>query len=122
MKFQATELEGVIIIEPQVFSDARGFFLESYHREKYAAGGIMATFVQDNHSRSVGGTLRGLHLQRTRLQGKLIRVVSGRIYDLAIDLRRGSPSFSSGMTCSASMPPPGIWSSATSAVAKVPGD
>lgn len=93
MKFQETELEGVIIIEPQVFSDARGFFLESYHREKYAAGGITATFVQDNHSRSVGGTLRGLHLQRTRLQGKLIRVISGRIYDLAIDLRRGSPSF-----------------------------
>ena len=73
--------------------DARGFFLETYHREKYAAGGITGTFVQDNHSRSGRGTLRGLHAQVKRPQGKLIRVVEGEIYDLALDIRRGSPTF-----------------------------
>lgn len=73
--------------------DARGFFLETYHRQKYAAGGITGTFVQDNHSRSGRGTLRGLHAQVKRPQGKLIRVVEGEIYDLALDIRRGSPTF-----------------------------
>jgi dTDP-4-dehydrorhamnose 3,5-epimerase len=93
LKFLPTDLPGVILIEPQVFGDERGFFLETYHREKYAAGGIDAHFVQDNHSRSVRGTLRGLHLQRTRQQGKLIRAIEGQIFDVAVDVRRGSPTF-----------------------------
>ena len=73
--------------------DARGFFLETYHRAKYAAGGIAAAFVQDNHSRSGRGTLRGLHAQVKRPQGKLIRVVEGEIFDVAVDIRPGSPTF-----------------------------
>ena len=93
MKFIPTELPDVIAVEPDVHRDARGFFLETYHREKYAAGGITATFVQDNHSRSVRGTLRGLHAQLVRAQGKLIRVVEGEIHDVAVDIRRGSPTF-----------------------------
>jgi dTDP-4-dehydrorhamnose 3,5-epimerase len=76
-----------------VHRDARGFFLETYHREKYAAGGIGAAFVQDNHSRSARGTLRGLHAQLKRPQGKLIRAVEGEIYDVALDIRRRSPTF-----------------------------
>jgi dTDP-4-dehydrorhamnose 3,5-epimerase len=93
MKFIPTDLPGVIVIEPQVFRDERGFFLETYQREKYVAGGINATFVQDNHSRSVRHTLRGLHAQRGRPQGKLIRVIEGEIFDVAVDVRRGSPAF-----------------------------
>ena len=93
MKFTHTELPGVIRVEPDVHGDARGFFLETYHAEKYAAGGISATFVQDNHSRSKQGILRGLHLQPTFPQGKLVRVVEGEIYDVAVDVRRGSPHF-----------------------------
>src|SRR5215510_15120709 len=88
-----TDLPGVLIIEPQVFCDSRGFFLETYHVERYSAYGIPGPFVQDNHSRSVGGTVRGLHLQRRRMQGKLIRVIEGEIYDVAVDVRRGSPTF-----------------------------
>ena len=84
LKFTPTELPDVVVVEPDVHRDARGFFLETYHREKYAAGGITAAFVQDNHSRSGRGTLRGLHAQVRRPQGKLIRVVEGR------DLRRGA--------------------------------
>lgn len=93
MKFIQTALPGVSLIEPQVFRDARGFFLESYQREKYADGGIAATFVQDNHSRSAQHTLRGLHAQLRRPQGKLIRVIEGEIFDVAVDVRRGSPTF-----------------------------
>jgi dTDP-4-dehydrorhamnose 3,5-epimerase len=93
MKFLPTPLLGVILIEPHVFRDERGFFLETYHRDRYVAGGITAVFLQDNHSRSVGGTLRGLHAQIARPQGKLIRVIEGEIYDLALDIRRGSPTF-----------------------------
>ena len=93
MKFTPTALPDVIVVEPDVHRDARGFFLETYHREKYAAGGITATFVQDNHSRSVRGTLRGLHAQLVKAQGKLIRVVEGEIHDVAVDIRRGSPTF-----------------------------
>ena len=93
MKFLPTELPGVILIEPQVWRDERGFFLETYQREKYVAGGIDAVFVQDNHSRSVRGTLRGLHAQLRRPQGKLIRVIEGEIFDVAVDVRRGSPTF-----------------------------
>jgi dTDP-4-dehydrorhamnose 3,5-epimerase len=81
------------VVEPDVHRDARGFFLETYHQQKYAAGGITAAFVQDNHSRSVRGTLRGLHAQLRRPQGKLIRVVEGEIYDVALDIRRRSPTF-----------------------------
>ncbi len=103
MKFVATDLPGVIAIEPRVFRDDRGFFLESYHEEKFTAGGIDVRFVQDNHSRSVLGTLRGLHLQRTRTQGKLIRVIRGEIFDVAVDVRVGAPNFGRwvGLTLSA---------------------
>jgi dTDP-4-dehydrorhamnose 3,5-epimerase len=93
VKFIPTELPGVIIVEPQVYRDERGFFLETYQREKYCAGGINAVFVQDNHSRSVRGTLRGLHAQLRRPQGKLIRVIEGEVFDVAVDIRRGSPHF-----------------------------
>ena len=82
-----------MLVEPLVHRDARGFFLETYHRDKYAAGGIDAAFVQDNHSRSGRGTLRGLHAQVRRPQGKLIRCVEGEIFDVAVDIRRGSPSY-----------------------------
>ena len=81
------------MVEPDVHGDDRGFFLETYHRDKYTDGGIDDTFVQDNHSRSVARTLRGLHAQRTRPQGKLVRAVRGRILDVAVDIRVGSPTF-----------------------------
>ena len=102
MKFTPTELPDVVVVDPDVHRDARGFFLETYHRQKYAAGGITAAFVQDNHSRSGRGTLRGLHAQVKRPQGKLIRVVEGEIYDVALDIRRGSATFGRavGMTIS----------------------
>jgi dTDP-4-dehydrorhamnose 3,5-epimerase len=93
VRFLPTELPGVLVIEPDVHQDPRGFFLETYHAEKYRAGGIDSPFVQDNHSRSGRGTLRGLHLQLRRPQGKLIRVIEGEIYDVAVDVRRGSPTF-----------------------------
>jgi len=93
MKFTPGKLPGVVIVEPDVHRDQRGFFLETYHLEKYQAGGVPVEFVQDNHSRSTRGTLRGLHLQIRRPQGKLIRVLQGEIYDVAVDLRRGSPTF-----------------------------
>jgi len=88
-----TRLPGVIVIEPDVHVDARGFFLETYHAEKYRAAGITGPFLQDNVSRSVRRTLRGLHLQLRHPQGKLIRVMEGEIYDVAVDVRRGSPDF-----------------------------
>lgn len=93
MRFVAANIPGVVLVEPDVHRDQRGFFLETFHAEKYRAGGIGGPFVQDNHSQSVRGTLRGLHLQRTRLQGKLVRVIEGEIYDVAVDVRRGSPTF-----------------------------
>jgi dTDP-4-dehydrorhamnose 3,5-epimerase len=93
VKFTPTAIADVILVEPDVHRDTRGFFLETYHREKYAAGGITAAFVQDNHSRSVRGTLRGLHAQLAKPQGKLIRVVEGEIHDVALDIRRTSPTF-----------------------------
>ena len=93
MIFKETILPGVVLIEPRVFRDDRGFFLETYHAERYAAGGVGETFVQDNHSRSVEGTLRGLHAQRTRPQGKLVRAIEGSIFDVAVDIRRGSPTY-----------------------------
>ncbi len=93
MKFIECKLKGVFIIEPDVFRDSRGFFLESYHIEKFKGIGIEAVFVQDNHSKSSNGILRGLHIQLQNPQGKLIRVVEGEIYDVAVDGRRGSPTF-----------------------------
>jgi dTDP-4-dehydrorhamnose 3,5-epimerase len=93
MRFFSTELPGVVIIEPDVYRDPRGFFLESYHFQKYRDGGILLSFVQDNHSHSVRGTIRGLHAQRQRPQGKLLRVIEGEIFDVAVDIRKGSPTF-----------------------------
>lgn len=93
MKFHATTLMGVVRIEPTVHEDGRGFFMETYHGPRFAAAGIAMPFVQDNHSRSVKGTLRGLHFQVGRPQGKLVRVVAGEIFDVAVDLRRGSPTY-----------------------------
>jgi dTDP-4-dehydrorhamnose 3,5-epimerase len=93
MKVIQTNLPDVLIIEPRVFSDARGFFMETYHLQKLEALGLYATFVQDNHSRSQLGALRGLHYQIQHTQGKLVRVVAGVIFDVAVDLRRHSPTF-----------------------------
>jgi dTDP-4-dehydrorhamnose 3,5-epimerase len=93
MKFNKTPLQDVMLIEPQVFGDARGFFLETWQSEKFAAAGIDATFVQDNHSRSGQWTLRGLHFQVKHTQGKLVRVTSGAVFDVMVDLRRSSSTF-----------------------------
>jgi dTDP-4-dehydrorhamnose 3,5-epimerase len=93
VRFVPTSIEGVVIVEPDVHVDGRGYFLETFHADKYRAGGIAGPFVQDNHSRSIGGTVRGLHLQLRRPQGKLIRVIEGEIYDVAVDVRRGSPTY-----------------------------
>jgi dTDP-4-dehydrorhamnose 3,5-epimerase len=93
VRFTPLALPDVILVEPDVHRDARGFFLETYHLDKYRAGGIPGPFVQDNHSRSVRGTLRGLHAQRRRPQGKLVRAVDGEMFDVAVDIRRGSPTF-----------------------------
>ncbi|HZR58777.1 MAG TPA: dTDP-4-dehydrorhamnose 3,5-epimerase [Terriglobales bacterium] len=93
MKVTQTSLPGVLLLEPRVFADERGFFLESYNETKMAEIGIRERFVQDNHSYSSKGVLRGLHYQLRHPQGKLIRVVSGEIFDVAVDLRRGSPTF-----------------------------
>jgi dTDP-4-dehydrorhamnose 3,5-epimerase len=93
MKFIPTEIPDIIIIEPDVFGDHRGFFMETWQAQKFAEGGIEAQFVQDNHSRSGQGILRGLHYQIKQPQGKLVRVLSGEVFDMAVDLRRSSPSF-----------------------------
>jgi dTDP-4-dehydrorhamnose 3,5-epimerase len=103
MKITPTALADVLLIEPRVFADARGFFFESYNRQSMAAAGIGVEFVQDNHSRSERGVLRGLHYQIEHAQGKLVRVISGEVYDVAVDMRRSSPTFgrSIGVTLSA---------------------
>jgi dTDP-4-dehydrorhamnose 3,5-epimerase len=88
-----TDIPEVLIVEPDVHIDGRGFFFETYHADKYRQHGIDGPFPQDNHSRSVAGTLRGLHLQLRRPQGKLVRVIEGEVYDVAVDVRRGSPTF-----------------------------
>ncbi len=93
MKVVPTDLPGVLVVEPTVFRDPRGFFFETYHAERYAAAGIDATFVQDNHSSSERGTLRGLHAQEKFPQCKLVRVIEGTIWDVAVDIRVGSPTF-----------------------------
>ncbi len=93
MRFLPTSLPGVLLIEADVFGDERGFFLETYRQEEFSAAGIDSTFVQDNHSGSVRGVLRGLHYQEPCAQGKLIRCVAGSVFDVAVDIRKGSPSF-----------------------------
>ena len=94
MKVIKTKLAGVVIIEPKVFGDHRGFFVESFHAERYAAeAGIELPFVQDNHSRSTRGVLRGLHFQVNKPQGKLVRVVSGEVLDVALDINPTSQTY-----------------------------
>ena len=93
MKVSPTALPGVLLVEPRVFGDDRGFFFESYNARAFAAAGIDATFVQDNHSRSRRNVLRGLHYQIEHAQGKLLRVASGEVFDVVIDVRRSSPTF-----------------------------
>ena len=93
MEFKPTQFPVVILVKPAVFSDERGFFMETYRAENFAKAGIADNFVQDNHSGSVQGTLRGLHYQIRQPQGKLVQVVSGEIFDVAVDLRRSSQLF-----------------------------
>ena len=94
MKTQTTDIEGIVIVEPQVFGDSRGYFMETYQKEKYAAAGIDVTFVQDNESMSRYGVVRGLHYQaEPYAQAKLIRVVAGRVLDVAVDIRKNSPTY-----------------------------
>lgn len=93
MQFEPTRLPEVVLIKPRVFGDERGFFFETWHQQKFAAAGITAAFVQDNHSRSARYTLRGLHYQIQQAQGKLVRVARGEAFDVAIDIRRSSPRF-----------------------------
>ncbi|HEY0745270.1 MAG TPA: dTDP-4-dehydrorhamnose 3,5-epimerase [Steroidobacteraceae bacterium] len=95
MKFLTTPIQDVMLIEPQVFGDARGFFMETWQAEKFAAAGITAAFVQDNQSRSAQWTLRGLHFQTEHTQGKLVRVSAGSVFDVVVDLRRSSSTFGS---------------------------
>lgn len=93
MKIVETKLPGVLLVEPVVFGDDRGFFMETWNKRELEAAGFAFQFVQDNHSRSAKGVLRGLHYQINQAQGKLVRVVSGAVYDVAVDLRRSSPTF-----------------------------
>lgn len=93
MKVEETKLEGVLLVTPQVFGDERGFFMETYNQEKALNLGLPASFMQDNHSKSSRGVLRGLHYQSPNWQGKLVRVVQGEIYDVAVDIRAGSATF-----------------------------
>ena len=93
MRVEPTALPDVLLIEPRVFGDARGFFFESWNRRTFADAGIDGEFVQDNHSRSIRGVVRGLHYQVQHAQGKLVRVTEGEVFDVAVDLRRSSPTF-----------------------------
>lgn len=93
MNFTASAIPDVVLIEPKVFGDARGFFMETWNAREFAKNGLDFTFVQDNHSRSSRGTLRGLHYQIRQPQGKLVRVVIGEVFDVAVDLRRSSATF-----------------------------
>ncbi len=103
MEFEPTQIPDVMLIRPRVFADERGFFLESWEERKFAAAGLGARFVQDNHSRSLRHVLRGLHYQIEQPQAKLVRVVTGTVFDVAVDLRRRSPTFGKwvGVTLSA---------------------
>jgi dTDP-4-dehydrorhamnose 3,5-epimerase len=93
MELEPTEIPDVVIIRPKVFGDSRGYFFESWEERKFAAAGLDAKFVQDNHSRSARHILRGLHYQIQQPQGKLVRVVAGEVFDVAVDIRRNSPTF-----------------------------
>ena len=93
MQIVKTAIPEVLIVEPKMFGDQRGFFLETFQAERYAAAGIRGPFLQDNMSRSAFGVLRGLHLQNPKAQGKLVTVLQGRVLDVAVDVRRGSPTF-----------------------------
>ncbi|MEN4017634.1 MAG: dTDP-4-dehydrorhamnose 3,5-epimerase [Methanobacterium sp.] len=92
-KFMETSIEGVYIIEPTVFGDERGYFMETYHKEEFKKAGLDFSFVQDNQSKSKKGVLRGLHFQYTKPQGKLVRVIKGKVFDVAVDLRKDSPTY-----------------------------
>ena len=92
-KFTKTKIDGVIIVEQKVFGDSRGYFMETYEKRKFAEGGITAEFVQDNQSMSTQGVLRGLHFQKTHPQAKLVRVIKGAVYDVAVDLRKDNPTY-----------------------------
>jgi len=98
LRFVACEIPGVIIVKPEVHRDKRGFFFECFHAEKYREAGIDVRFVQDNHSSSSQGTLRGLHGQNPQPQGKLVRVLEGEIFDVVVDARRGSPMYGKYVT------------------------
>lgn len=93
MRVLSVEIPGILVIEPDVFRDSRGYFLETYHHAKYFQAGIGESFVQDNRSRSIKNVIRGLHAQRQQTQGKLIHVIEGEVFDVAVDVRRGSPTF-----------------------------
>jgi len=93
VKVTPLDIPGVLLIEPRLFRDPRGLFCETFHVERYAEAGLVDRFVQDNFSRSIRGTLRGLHYQEPRAQGKLVMVVEGAVYDVVVDIRRGSPMF-----------------------------
>ena len=93
MNIIKTKLDGLLIIEPKVFGDERGFFYETYHEQRYKNAGIKESFVQDNRSRSTGNVLRGLHFQKRKPQGKLVTVTAGTVFDVAADLREDSPTF-----------------------------
>jgi dTDP-4-dehydrorhamnose 3,5-epimerase len=93
MEFVRTEIPGIVVVEPDVRDDPRGWFFEVYQRQKFAGAGLEADFVQDNHSHSIRGTLRGMHLQHPHGQVKLVRVVRGEVFDAVVDVRRGSPTF-----------------------------
>ena len=93
MRVATTGLPGVLVVEPRIFRDERGAFSETFHAERYAQAGVPLAFVQDNFSRSRKGTLRGLHFQEPKAQGKLVQVTRGKVFDVAVDVRRGSPTF-----------------------------
>lgn len=93
MKVTPLDIPGVLLIEPRLFRDSRGLFCETFHAERYAAAGLVDRFLQDNFSRSIRGTLRGLHYQEPHAQGKLVMVAEGAVYDVVVDIRRGSPMF-----------------------------
>lgn len=93
MKVVKRPIEGVLLIKPQVFGDERGYFVETWQKERYEAAGINLPFVQDNHSKSTKGILRGLHFQKQHPQGKLVMVSLGEVFDVAVDIRKGSPTF-----------------------------
>ena len=95
MEIEPTRVSGVLLVKPKVFGDSRGYFLETWQKERYEEAGITLPFVQDNHSRSTHGVLRGMHYQKARPQGKLVSVSLGSVYDVACDIRRDSPTYGS---------------------------